>query len=242
MDFEDIFRHATALLFRNWARVETFLRVAELGMPHAQMAFREHTDNLLSEPEELSDKSVIEYLKQVGSAGYADLQVNDAQSAVDAAALIFTHSVLDDAAMKCCRLIALAKPQKWEYWIDDKQVALAEVKEHGYDSLFHKTLERRLSKLEHESLLAKADMILRLCKPSDGFSCFVNDYVYDRSRLSLLDEQRHQIVHRGSWAATFRRDDNDLEYLFNTGIYFFDLVSVECRPQDTRNMTKDQRQ
>jgi hypothetical protein len=242
MDFEEMFGHATALLFRNWARVDTFLRVAELGIPHAQKTFREDTDNLLSAPDGLSDKSVIEYLKQVGSDGYADLLVDDAQSAVDAAALIFTHSVLDDAAMKCCQLIAIAKPQEWEHWVGDKHVALTEVKERGYDSLFHKALENRLNKLRYESLLAKADMILRLCKPPDGFLCFVNDYLYDRSRLSRLDEQRHQIVHGGSWAGTFRRDDDDLEYLFNTGIYLFDLVSVACRPQDSRNKPKDQKQ
>ena len=241
MDFEDTFGHALALFTRNWARVETFLRVAELGMPHAQRTLREETDNLLSAPDG-SSESVIEYMKRVGSAGYAELQVNDAQGAVDAAALIFMHSVLDDAAMKCCRLIALAKPQEWEHWVDDKQVVLREVKEHGYDSLFHKALERRLSKLEYESLLAKADMILRLCKPPDGFSSQVDHYVYDRSRLSLLDEQRHRIVHGGSWAGMFRRDEDDLEYLFNTGLYFLDLVSVTCRPKDPRNKPKDQRQ
>jgi len=104
MDFEEIFGHATALLFRNWARVDTFLRVAELGTPHAQKTFREDTDNLLSAPDGLSDKSVIEYLKQVGSDAYADLLLDDAQSAVDAAALIFTHSVLDDAAMSVVNL------------------------------------------------------------------------------------------------------------------------------------------
>jgi hypothetical protein len=241
MDFEDTFGHAIALFTRNWARVETFLRVAELAMPHAQRALREETSKLLSAPDTLSE-SIIEYMKKVGSAGYAELQVNDAQSAVDAAALVFMHSVLDDAAMKCCRLIALAMPQAWECWVGDKQVMLREVKEHGYETLFDKALERRLSKLEHESLVAKADMILRLCKPPDGFSNHVDHYVYDRSRLSLLDEQRHRIVHGGSWAGMFRRNEDDLEYLFNTGLYFLDLVSVTCRPKDPRNKRKDQRQ
>ena len=140
-DFDDKFGHAAALLFRNWARVQTFLRVAELGMPHAEMILREEADNLLSASDG-SSKSFVEYMKQVGSAGYAELQLNDAQAAVDAAALIFMHSVLDDAAMKCCRLIALAKPHEWERWVDDKQAPLKEVREHGYDSLFDKALKR----------------------------------------------------------------------------------------------------
>jgi hypothetical protein len=45
--------------------------------------------------------------------------------------------------------------------------------------------------------------------------------VYDRNRLSLLDEQRRRIVHGGSWAGMFRRDEDDLECLFNTGVYFW---------------------
>lgn len=194
-------------------------------MPHAQRALREETDNCLSTPEGLS-QSFIEYVKKVGSAGYAELHVTDAQAAVDAAALIFMHSVLDDAAMTCCRLIALVKPQEWEYWVDDKQVALREVKEHGYDSLFDKALERRLRKLEYESLLAKADMILRLCKPPDGFSSHVDHYVYDRSRLSLLDEQRQRIVHHGSWAGVFRRtDDDSTTWNISSKLVFLFLIS-----------------
>ncbi len=110
-------------------------------MPHAEMILREEADNLLSASDG-SSKSFVEYMKQVGSAGYAELQLNDAQAAVDAAALIFMHSVLDDAAMKCCRLIALAKPHEWERWVDDKQAPLKEVREHGYDSLFDKALKR----------------------------------------------------------------------------------------------------
>ena len=115
--------------------------------------------------------------------------------------------------------------------------------------MFDEALERRLSKLERESLLAKADMILRLCKPPHGLSSdrhyFFDHsklYVYDRSKLSLVDEQRHRIVHGGSWAGEFRLDKDDLEYLFNTGLYFLDLVSATCSPTDPRNQPKDQKQ
>ena len=107
MDFEVTFGRAFILLLHNWERVHTFLRVAELGMPHAQRTLREEFDKRLSAPDGLSER-VIEAMKQVDSAYHAEAQVNDAQAAVDAAALIFTHSVVDDAAMKCCRLIALA--------------------------------------------------------------------------------------------------------------------------------------
>ena len=42
----------------------------------------------------------LDVAKKVGSAAYAEDQVHDAQSAVDAATLIFLHAVVDDCAIR----------------------------------------------------------------------------------------------------------------------------------------------
>ena len=242
-DFQDSLEHALRLLTRNKARINTFLDVAKTGMPSAQRVLHERIDNYLDNIEDSNSSSgansFVDYVKTIGSAAYADDQVHDAQSAVDAAALIFLHAVVDDCAMRCCIITAMAKPQDWEHWVDERQASLKEIRDQGYDSLFDKALKKRLSKLEHESLLDKADMIQRLCKPQKDFKTFVKGYVYDRDRLSQLDNQRHRLIHDGQWAELFQRNDDDLEYLYETGFYFIDLVSFTYSPRDLRRKGRD---
>jgi hypothetical protein len=254
MDLEDRFEHAVTLIFRNWARVGTFNRVAALGWGPAASVFAEEAQKSLAAPVEqeaqkrlsapvdLGSESFVEFLKKHGCSAYAELQVNDAQAAVDAASLVFVHSVVDDAAFTCCTLTAMAKPEKWEPLLREKQVTLGEVKAEGYDTLFENALKRRLRKLEHESLLVKADLILSLCKPDGSSSNLENlhNYVYDRCKLSQIDEARHAVVHRGSGAAELRRSSfGDCFFLFQTGLYFLDLFSLAYRPQDPRNKAAD---
>ena len=82
---------------------------------------------------------------------------------------------------------------------------------------------------------------MRLCNlPKDFVSLLTGKkYAYDRDRLVRLDEERHKLVHGGRWAGLFRRNDEDLEYLYDTGFHFIDIVSFRCHPRDVRTSPTD---
>jgi hypothetical protein len=143
--------------------------------------------------------------------------------------------------LQCCRVAALAKPDDWEPWIEDKQFGFRELKARGYEELFRDALERRLKKLAGESVMVKADMIFRLCKLPAEFKS-KEGYAYDKDRLSTLDEQRHKIVHGDGLGSRFPNVEEDLEYLHDTSMHFIRMVfqkyHLEVHPKVIREFLK----
>ena len=56
------------------------------------------------------------------------MTVGLAQIGVDAASIVFAHSVLDAAALDYCRVTALVAPGDWESVIDQRQVKLSDLR------------------------------------------------------------------------------------------------------------------
>src|SRR5579871_1275291 len=84
---------------------------------------------------------------------------------MNAASVVFVHSVLDAAALDFCRAAALAAPKDWEDVVGKKNVSLADAKAANYEQLLEQKLKDFLVQLEREGLLTKADLLLSRCKP-----------------------------------------------------------------------------
>ena len=119
------------------------------------------------------------------------------QMGVDAASIVFAHSMLDGAALDYCRVTALVAPRDWEITLDQRQIRLSEARELGYDEMLKRKLDEYFKQLEYESLLKKADLLFARCQPPDKWSPMRN-YTYDRNRLEQLDSYRHEIIHGDS--------------------------------------------
>jgi hypothetical protein len=153
----------------------------------------------------------------------ADLMLSQAKISVDAAALVFAHSMLDAAALDYCRVTALLSPQDWEPHVEKKRFELQEIRTKTADQLLEETLEKFLEELDRDSLLRKIDLLFQQCKPEAKWSPIQN-YEYDRERMKKLDQMRHEIVHgRGPEAASMSPDDQ--EYLLSTSVFLMLLVN-----------------
>jgi hypothetical protein len=94
-----------------------------------------------------------------------DKSVTAFESALDAASLIFSHSLLDTAALDWCRVCALACPDDFMRYIGNRKYTLAELQAASFAELREKAIGRRLETLERESLLKKLDILFALCHP-----------------------------------------------------------------------------
>lgn len=144
---------------------------------------------------------------------------------MNAASLVFVHSILDAAALDFCRVTALASPKDWESVVEKKGVSLAEAKEANYEQLLRQKLKDCFVQLERESFLAKADLLLARCKPEPKWSP-MNNYEYDRKRLEQLDKFRHNIIHGDGLGMELKNADDEIDYLMRTALYFMGLVNM----------------
>jgi len=151
-------------------------------------------------------------------------QLNNYKASVDAASLIFAHSIMDDAALNYCRCCALVNSNDWEKFVEKKQFSLEDIKKFSVDEMFSKKIHEYIDSLDRESLPLKADRLLNICKPPAGFSPLDN-YVYDRDRLVELDKMRHEIVHKSSSVPMLPSGDKDIWFLQQTTNFFMALVN-----------------
>jgi len=154
-----------------------------------------------------------------------ELTVRQAQIGVDAASIVFAHSVLDAAALDYCRVTALVAPGDWESVIDQRQIRLCDFRGVGYEQMLTRKLDEFFEQLERESLLKKADYLFARCKPPANWSPMHN-YAYDRDRLKKLDDYRHEVIHGISAPQEIAAAEEEVDYLTRTVLYFMGLVNL----------------
>ncbi len=217
----------------------TFTAVASSANEHLEVRAAELFRSLHEDPqwagilvdiktgEPASARSVSDYQKLGRIAAQA---ISDSSYAsLDAAALVFYHSLLDASAFDYCRVTALHAPRDWEQDLKNTQVQLLETQSKSYDQLLQAKLDERLEKLERESLLTKVDRLFARCNPPSAWSPMVG-YVFDRERIKRFDDQRHEIVHGkalGKPLTLFQVSDENLFYVQQTGMYFMGLVNFK---------------
>jgi hypothetical protein len=141
-------------------------------------------------------------------------------ASLDAAGLVFYHSLMDGVAFDYCRVTALHAPKA-------TQIPLLQAKTESYDILLRTKIDERLRSLERESLMTKINRLFARCDPPAGWSP-MKGYSFDRKQIELFDEQRHEIIHGkalGKPLSLFRISDENLFYIQQTGMFLMGLVN-----------------
>ena len=147
-----------------------------------------------------------------------------ARASVDAASLVFAHSVLDANAIDYLQVTALAAPKDWLPDVQNKQVSLGDVVRLKPDELFHQSLEKRLKQLERESLVTKIEVLFARCQPPPKWSP-MTDNQFDRQRLQKMDKLRQDIVHGEALGRVIPNVEQELDYLNRTSLFLLSLVN-----------------
>src|SRR5262249_3098878 len=99
-------------------------------------------------------------------------------NSLDAATILFAHSMVDGAAFDYCRVTALHAPEDWESDLLNKQVPLNIVRKESYEKIRDDKLRQALVDLEMESLRKKIDRLHARCQPPDKWSPMTG-YMFD---------------------------------------------------------------
>jgi len=174
-----------------------------------------------------SAKPVSEY-EELGRIG-AQVIFDSTYASLDAAVLVFYHSLLDATAFDYCRASALHAPEDWEQELKHTKIDLHDIQDKSYEQLLRVKLDERLEKLERESLLSKMDRLFMRCGPPSGWSPMMG-YVFNREMIKQFDDQRHEIVHGkalGKPLTHYPVSDDSIAYVDKTGMYLMGLVNFK---------------
>ena len=149
--------------------------------------------------------------------------VSSFQASIDAASLVFAHSLLDASVLDYCKVCSVACPRDFEPFVNNKKTELKTVKEKTYDEILNLEIDEYLKNLEKESLVRKMDVLFSLCKPPAGYAP-MKDYTYDRSRIIELDDLRHFNVHGEGTLKPLPNGDGDIKYIEKTFYFLTPLV------------------
>jgi hypothetical protein len=223
-----------------WNAVHTFRWMGELGLPLAtKLASQEHkrTSQYFADAEEyarmfLDMEGNVADRQELVNLGFFDKMettlteqsVTTFQSALDAASVIFAHSVLDSAALDWCKVCAVARPEDFIKYVGKTNVTLSEVQKAGsFSKILRTAIDEYLQTLERASLIKKLDILFELCQPPSDF-IGIKRYKYNRDRIIALDKLRHDFAHRGL-GGRLPQGDDDLQFLFDTMNFLFPLVN-----------------
>jgi hypothetical protein len=234
VDAERSFTHLYWWIQNRFTVVYAFRRVGELGLPYARPhlleEWRAFTTRLAEGPDlERFVGNTTEFLKLAGGVNgmareLADSQISHATLAVDAASLVFAHSIADHVATECLRITALVAPEDWEQSVAERKVSLGSLKGETYESRLTESLRRYLAEVERWYLPRKIQRLFEVCKPPDDY-CFVRGYRYDSERLVRLDSLRVHIVHKAEPIPHVPSCEGEISFLLNTCLHLMGLVN-----------------
>lgn len=151
----------------------------------------------LTEPEKVDDfyKIMQKQKEQV----HQQLKDN-AKRQLDAAVIVFAHSILDASVYGYLEVLSLALPESFKIYTENKTVCLSDVESKTYNQL-HQQKIRGFMKgtVERSSLIYKLDRFHEITKPSN--TQMNPSHKYDKKKLVEFDEARHNIVHGNNWSS-----------------------------------------
>lgn len=234
MQSDALFTDAFMTFNSTWGNVWTFREAARGGIPKQEPQFRNKMAkmvermkpggdlaNWLQDGKSFFDSGMSsEYVEQLVS-----LSLMSAQAAVDAASIVFGHSVLDSVMNTCIQVVCVLDPEEFARRVEQTTVTVKMVRESGVENVIHQKIKAELKDLERRSLGVRSDFLHDVCKPGkeryDGMG-----YIFDRDRLVAVDNLRHKIVH-GPTIDVQKQVDDDLRYLWLSCMYFVYMIAMK---------------
>lgn len=204
---------------KSWPVINDLRRVAKAGLPHASQVITK----------ENSDWAQTDAIRKIFHgqdteslwAAQTDACLNNFAYAIDAASLVFAHSVVDATVLDYCCVIAYMAP-------DDVINLLKEHKKPKKNQINDESISQKVLRdaVSRVPMPDKTDGICTLCgtEPVWAFADMQGAYTYSLVRLKKLDKLRHEIVHNSDPAIDLSNIDSDIFYLNMTLIYLLDMI------------------
>jgi len=220
---------------KRFSLIYSFRLIGQIGLPYAKPHIYKKwsifSNEIFNDPK--YDKLFLDKKGALQDLGGLDSlaskmekeEIKNFVSSLDAASLVFAHSILDGAALGYCRVISFAMPITWEPFIEKKKLSIEEIRNLTHEEILKICVKKYIDGLANESLLKKIKRLFQVCRPEPGFSS-INNYSFDMERLEALDKMRHEIVHGFEPLVNLPKGDDDIWFLQQTSNFLMTLVNM----------------
>jgi hypothetical protein len=169
--------------------------------------------------------------------------LQNASGSLDAASLVFAHTILDDALSSFAEMTAEVAPAFWQKRVEKKKIELAQVAAHSREELISMAIRDELSRIKrNDSLSKKALLLHEICGLTPKATN--PEYQWDIDTLLEIDQTRKEIVHGDLLGKEIPEAEQKLKYLQNTSYYFMVMMheafGLRLDPEALSNATKRQ--
>jgi hypothetical protein len=120
---------------------------------------------------------------------------DSASRGVEAAALVFAHSITENILMDLCRILVEVAPEPWISRIATRKVVFADIRERSEKEISDELAEKFLVELGKESIVKKTEVLLSVLR-SDDSGAILSGFQFKRETLEKIDLLRHECAHR----------------------------------------------
>jgi hypothetical protein len=231
---EQLFSETQGRILRAWSTVSIFRRFVDAGFDAAKQAQIKDAETLwnsvISDPQYTKlvydvDQFRKTFPKEKFAEAIAKQSTEMTTNLINAATILFGHSMMDAAVFDFCRVTALHAPDDWKVEVSNRQVPLSKLREQPLETIEAAKLNEFLADLEMKSLAEKIDRLHARCRPKNNWSPMVG-YVFDREKIKRLDLLRQGIVHGDALGQPIADAAGEFLYMHRTCWYFMGLVHM----------------
>jgi len=153
-----------------------------------------------------------------------DHVIEQSKCRIDAASIVFVHSLLDATLYSLCCVSYGSNPDDWLIFIKDRQLKVEDVLAKGQNAATEAISRNYVANLERESMVKKSDKLHAVCKPPASVN-YAYNYTFSRETLEKFDNLRHDIVHKLQFGAGIPNVEQMLDFGIKTGVYFSRMVA-----------------
>jgi len=147
---------------RGWAVIDSLRQVAFAGMPHATAVVDARNRLLVADMVSSGqlEKFIIgvedsEQLQKTAdwlSEKLTEQALKNASYSVDAASLVFAHTILDDALSSFIEITSEAAPAYWQHRVEKKSIELGMLKDRSWDDVLKMVIQKEIAAIWTERL------------------------------------------------------------------------------------------
>jgi len=216
-----------------WGDIWSFREAALGGIPTQESKFRQKMNGLVHRMRPGGDlqHSLVDaesFFKSGADRAYVEKSVTaslrGAQAAVNAASIVFGHSILESVMHSSLKIICILDRGEFINRIGKTRVSIAEALSDNLVGIVDQKIRSELKDLERKGLVTKSDFLHDVCKPEHPYDGL--GYKFDRQRLRDLDDLRHRIVHGPSTDVQYDVRSH-LDYLNLSCMYFIYMLHLK---------------
>ncbi len=218
-----------------WAIIDSLRRVSYAGIPYAKQVVAAEDRSLVASL--ISSGNLEKFI--IGIKDEGDLQrtgdflreklteqaIKNAAYSIDAASLVFAHTILDEALSAFLEITSQVATAFWRKRIEKKKIEVSELKDdRSFAEILSLIIAKEIATMRRNaSLIEKCNLLHQICKPEAG-TMPATDYKFDSAVLLKLDQVRHDVIHGDQFGKEMPETEKNLKYLHDTWNYFFMLM------------------